>query len=98
MADGTGMDLVDWRELAPADVAPLYAEQADAWSNALGWDLSASWAARSGVPNRIRHGCGLDVFPSAGRCPADWRARRQRCDAGSPPARSDPRFTGSLRG
>ena len=39
------MDLVDWRELSPEAVAPLYADQASAWSSALGWDLSVSWAA-----------------------------------------------------
>jgi len=38
------MTIVDWRELGAAEVAPLYAEQTRAWMDALGWDLSGSWA------------------------------------------------------
>ena len=38
------MTVVDWRELAADEVAPLYSEQGRVWADTLGWDLSASWA------------------------------------------------------
>jgi ribosomal protein S18 acetylase RimI-like enzyme len=44
------MSIIDWRELAPEVVAPLYEEQARAWNESLGWDLTGSW----GVVERAR--------------------------------------------
>ncbi len=38
------MRIVDWRELGPETVAPLYEEQTRVWTETLGWDLGGSWA------------------------------------------------------
>lgn len=38
------MTFEDWRDIPPADLAPLYQAESRRWHETLGWDLAPSWA------------------------------------------------------